>query len=41
MATNMPAISPDMAWSICRLDMGAGGASGAGVAVTVVSLNVR
>ncbi|CAM5703597.1 hypothetical protein SAFG77S_00216 [Streptomyces afghaniensis] len=27
MATNMPAISPDMAWSICRLDMADGDAS--------------
>src|SRR5690606_27618637 len=34
-ATNMPAISPDMAWSICRRDMGAGGADkGASGAVT-------
>ncbi len=41
-ATNMPAISPDMAWSICRLVMAVGGAaSGACVAVTVVSLRDR
>ncbi|GGV82665.1 hypothetical protein GCM10010294_58000 [Streptomyces griseoloalbus] len=34
-ATNMPAMSPDMAWSICRWVMGAGGAmSGACAAVT-------
>ena len=26
METNMPAVSPDMAWSICRSDMAAGGA---------------
>ncbi|GAA2046492.1 hypothetical protein GCM10009757_14250 [Streptomyces cheonanensis] len=40
MATNMPAIRPDIAWSIWRLVMAPGVSSGASVATVTMSFSV-